>query len=68
MISDLDQYLLNKDALMDAILSDKNEGIKKLQAGHAINVVHVNTPGRYAVIKVKWRIGRMVADRTDGGG
>jgi hypothetical protein len=66
MISDLDQDLLNKDTLMDAILSDKNEGIKRLhQAGQAISVVHVNIPGRYAVIKVAPEIRAMLADNRD---
>ena len=66
MISDLDQDLLNKEALMDAILSDKNEGIKRLhQEGKTISVVHVNKPGRYAVIKVAPEIRTMIADNRD---
>ena len=66
MISDLDQDLLNKDSLMDAILSDKNEGIKRLhQSGHAINVIHVNIPGKYAVIKVAPEIRKIIADNRD---
>ena len=66
MISDLDHDLLDKDALKDAILSDKNEVLKGLhQAGHAINVIHVNIPGRYAVIRVAPEIRTAISNNRD---
>ena len=53
MINDLDTDLLNKEALMEALLSEKNETVKQLhESGHTIKIVHVNQAGKYAVIQV----------------
>ena len=66
MINDLDNDLLNKDSLMAAILSEKNDTVKQLhEAGHTIKVVHVNQAGKYAVIQVPPEVRKAISDRKD---
>ena len=66
MVSDLDVDLVDKDKLLEAILSDKNGTIKHLyDLGFALKVVHTNTHGRYAVIQVAPEIRQAIKDNGD---
>ena len=66
MINDLDPDLLEKDVLLSEILSDKNEGVKRLtEEGHQVKVVHVNQSGRYAVVQVSPEVRKVIAERKD---
>ena len=66
MINDLDQDLLEKDVLLSEIVSDKNEGVKRLtEEGHQVKVVHVNKVGRYAVVQVSPEVRKAIAEKKD---
>eukprot|EP00116_Pleurobrachia_bachei_P005659 sb/3465921/ len=66
MINDLDQDLLDKERLISAIVSDKNQEVKKLNDdGHEIRVVHVNKTGRYAVVQVTPEVRKAISERKD---
>jgi len=66
MINDLDQDLLDNERLMSAIVSDKNEEVKRLSdEGHMIKVVHVNKAGRYAVVQVTPEVRKAISERKD---
>ena len=66
MISDLDTDLLDKDKLLEAILSDKNGNIKQLyDLGFTLKVVHTNFHGRYAVIQVAPEIRQAITDNGE---
>eukprot|EP00116_Pleurobrachia_bachei_P006554 sb/3466816/ len=64
-INDLDAELLEKEALLAAIL-DKNEDIKKLvDEGKTLKVVFLNKRDRYAVIQTAPEIRRIILDKKD---
>ena len=66
MVSDLDTDLLEKDKLLEAILSDKNENIRNLyDQGFSLKVVHTNAHGRYAVIQVAPEIRQVITDNGE---
>ena len=66
MVSDLDVDLLDKDRLLEAILSDKNGTIKQLyDLGFTLKVVHTNAHGRYAVIQVAPEIRQAITDNGE---
>ena len=66
MISDLDADLLDKDKLLEAILSDKNGSIKQLyDLGFTLKVVHTNPHGRYAVVQVAPEIRQAITDNGE---
>ena len=64
-INDLDSELLEKDALLAAIL-DKNEDIKKLHnEDKTVRVVFVNKKDRYAVLQIAPEIRRIILNKKD---
>ena len=64
-VSDLDESLLDKQRLLEAIL-DKNDGIKELfSQDHTLKVVYGNKRERFAVIQMSPEVRKLVAESKE---